>query len=349
MNKIININLAGQAISIDEKAYQTLKKYLEILDQHFRNTESAEEILQDIESRIAELFEANIKDGHSFIDQKAVDEAIELMGNPSEMGYAEEETTYEHTEYSGGKKLFRDSEDKVIGGVCSGLAAYLDLDTSIVRLLAIVLVIFAGIGIVPYIILWIVLPETKTAQDRYRMRGETPDIDRIAKRIRNEAENVATNIKKNDSLNGIVQSIVDVFAKLIKWVGKLFGSAVLIALIIGGVAITTFFIFGMTDHATVNINGSMMSLPQVFESALLTKFFLLSLLLIMIIPVGALIYLLISFIFNIPNYRFNLKAIFASWLLCLAIFIGISIYGASQFRFEEWEDFKYELNEVNTI
>lgn len=350
MNKIININLAGQAIAIDEKAYDTLKSYLSTLEKHFRNTSSGSEILEDIEARIAEMFQIKIRNGQSFIDQAAVDEAIEVMGSPKDMGYAEEaEEVYEEEEYDGRKKLFRDSEDKILGGVCSGLAAYLDVDTSVVRLLTIVLVIFAGIGIIPYLILWVILPQTRTPQDRFRMHGETPDIDRIAKRVRKEAENVASNIKKNESLRNVGQSIVDLFAGIIRWFSKFFGGAVLMALVIAGVAITTAFIFGMSDTANIRIDGNILTLPHVFESALLSKFFMLSLLLIIVIPIGALAYLLISFIFNLPMQRFNLKTIFATWLLCLAIFVGISIYGSSQLKYDDWQDFKYELEDVNTI
>ncbi|MFY0644191.1 MAG: PspC domain-containing protein [Bacteroidia bacterium] len=350
MNKIININLAGQAIAIDEKAYDTLKSYLATLEKHFRNTSSGSEILEDIEARIAEMFQIKIRNGHTFIDQAAVDEAIEVMGSPNDMGYAEEaEEVYEEEQYDGRKKLFRDSEDKILGGVCSGLAAYLDVDTSVVRLLTIVLVIFAGIGIIPYLILWIILPQTRTPQDRFRMHGETPDIDRIAKRVRQEAENVASNIKKNESLRSVGQSIVDLFARVIRWFSKFFGGAVLMALVIAGVAITTAFIFGMSETANIRIDGNILTLPHVFESALLSKFFMLSLLLIIVIPIGALAYLLISFIFNLPMQRFNLKTIFATWLLCLAIFVGISIYGSSQLKYDDWQDFKYELEDVNTI
>ena len=352
MNKIININLAGQAIAIDEKAYETLKKYLATLEKHFNNTASANEILEDIEARIAEMFQVKIRAGHTFIDQKSVDEAVEVMGSPSDMGFADEESyddSNSSTSYQNvSKKLYRDSDDKVLGGVCSGLAAYFGLDTSIIRLAFVVSVIFAGFGILPYIILWAVVPETKTPQDRFRMRGESPDIDGIAAKIRREAENVADNIKKNDNINSAAKGIGDLIGNIIKWISKLFGSAVLMALIVVAVAIATIFLFGLSDP-TVRINGNLMTIPYLFESSLLSKFFLLALLSIILIPIGAAIYLLIAFIFNIPMQRFNLKAIFAAWLLCLAIFVGISIYGSSQIRMEEWEDFRLELRETHTI
>lgn len=350
MNKIININLAGQAIAIDEKAYESLSNYMNTLDKHFKNTDSGSEILEDIEARIAEMFLGKLKAGHSFIDQAAVDEAIEVMGKPSDMGIDEEqeEHTHQQSYQNTNKKLFRDPDDKVIGGVCSGIAAYFDLDVSLIRIAFVASVVFAGIGILPYILMWIILPEAITAQDKFRMRGETPDIDDIAKKIRNEAENVANNIKKNDSLNRTFSTAGDILSNIIRWFAKLFSGGILIALIIFGVAIATSLMFG-AGGAHIHFNDRSVVFPQVFESEILTNFFFITLASLILIPICAVIYILICFIFNIHRSRFNLKGIFAVWLLCLAAFVGISIYGSSQLQYDEIEEFRYELRDADTV
>ena len=170
MNKIIKINLAGQAVSIDEQAYESLSQYMRSLEKHFVNTESGKEILEDIEARIAELFFATLR-SNDFISEMHVQEAITLMGTAQDMGAEEgeeSETTHVFSEPKR-KKLFRDKDDAVFGGVCSGIGAYYGLDTSAVRVIFVLLVLLAGAPIVAYIILWAIIPAAITHQDRYRM------------------------------------------------------------------------------------------------------------------------------------------------------------------------------------
>ena len=156
MNKIIQINLAGKAVSIDEQAYQKLSEYLKQLENHFASTPDGSEILGDIESRIAELFFSKLKKGNAFINDTDVTEAITLMGTPSDMGIEdeyEEQASNQTSSVETSKKLFRDPNDRVLGGVCSGLAAYFGMDTSLMRVITILLVVFAGLPIFIYIIL----------------------------------------------------------------------------------------------------------------------------------------------------------------------------------------------------
>jgi len=225
MNKIIQINLEGQAISIDEKAYESLKNYLDLLEKHSKNTASGEEILSDIRSRLSELFSNKTKAPNTFINEIDVQNAIEVMGKPADLGItgseefeeieipaesddvakekkldtvieeAKQEHSNAHDNHT--KKLFRDPDNKALGGVCSGLAAYFNIDVSIVRIITVLLVLFGfGFPIPIYLILWAVIPEAKTTHDKFRMTGETPDIGEIADRIRNEAQNVADSLKK---------------------------------------------------------------------------------------------------------------------------------------------------------
>lgn len=352
MNKIINVNLAGQAIAIDELAYSSLKTYFSSLEKHFKNTDSGSEILEDIEARIAEMFQSKIKSGSGFIDQKAVDEAIGVMGSPSDMGIEEDNSDDDSREsyqnLNSSKKLFRDGDDKVLGGVSSGLAAYFDLDVSIVRLIFIASVIFAGFGVLPYIILWAVLPEAKTPHDRFRMRGETPDIDGIAKKIRKEAENVAQNIKKNDKLKSTAKGIGDVLTNIVRAFGKLFGGAALVALVIAGTVLAASFYFGMNDMQ-ISMADQELFIPQLFESPLLSKLFYFCAFSLVIIPILSLIYMLVAFVFNFAIHRFTLKAILIIWLWCLAILIGVSIYGADQIHLDEFDEFKIEYHQGNRV
>ncbi|MBR9861415.1 PspC domain-containing protein [bacterium] len=354
MHKIIQINLAGQAISIDEVAYEKLRNYLDSVEKHFSNTDSGNEIFEDIEARIAEMFIQKIKAGKTFIDMAEVDETIEIMGSPSDMDQeAEEEAEPQYRQQKQyqdhSKKLFRDGDDKILGGICSGLAAYFGLDTSMVRLAFILAFIIFGFGLPIYILLWIVVPEAKTPQDRSRMRGDYLDIDSIAKKVRNEAEQVANNIKKNSNLSRGVHQIGTAFQNLVYSLGKIAGAFILVGLVIAGVALITFFISAISG-GTIHLRSSIFSMPQLFESSVLSIMFLISLLFVILIPLAAVAYYLISFIFDTPYRRIGTKAVFAIWLICLGTMVATAITGAQHIKYEEFENIKIEkIDDANTV
>ncbi len=359
MNKIIQINLAGQAISIDESAYEILKKYLKTLEKHFKNTESGDEILSDIEARMSELFHTKLKGNHTFISEKDVEEATELMGSLSDMGIDDEEEEkaksqgsqqqqYSSTYQARSKKLFRDPDDKILGGVCSGIAAYLGIDTSLMRLITLLFVLFGGLSLIPYIILWMVIPEAKTAQDKYRMHGQTPDLNEIVDNVRKEANNVADNLKKNSKLNSGLNGISQVVENIVRFFSKVLGAGALAVLVVVVVSLTIALLANATGNADVTINGETFIAPQIFNSVALNWVFSVSLLAVILIPVGTLIYALVQFIFNLGNI-INLKAIFLAWLLSLAVFIGVSIYASGEINFDEMRDFHYKIEETTTV
>jgi phage shock protein PspC (stress-responsive transcriptional regulator) len=168
MKKIININLSGRVIPIEDSAYEKLQGYIDSLRKYFAHEEGREEIINDIESRIAELMSEKIRKGANAVIDADVEEIIASMGRVEDFEKAEDEplsspgqTSANYSEAPYKKKrgrLYRNSDDKILGGVASGLANYLDLDPSVVRILMLLFVFTAGIGILLYIILWIALP-----------------------------------------------------------------------------------------------------------------------------------------------------------------------------------------------
>jgi phage shock protein PspC (stress-responsive transcriptional regulator)/tetrahydromethanopterin S-methyltransferase subunit G len=175
MKKVININFQGRVIPIEESAYDMLKQYVESLRRFFANEEGRDEIINDIEGRIAELFGENLKKGNTCITDDEVNHIIESMGRPEDFEGEEgkmqsqlgsEKTSsqagpgsYEtYTEPPGRGRLYRDENDKILGGVCGGLASYLRIDPTIVRLVFALISFGAGTGILLYILLWIILP-----------------------------------------------------------------------------------------------------------------------------------------------------------------------------------------------
>jgi phage shock protein PspC (stress-responsive transcriptional regulator) len=171
MKKIININLSGRVIPIEDSAYEKLQGYIESLRKYFSNEEGRDEIINDIESRIAELMNEKVRKGADRITDADVDEIIASMGRPEDFdaddtptdqqtASQQKESSYtNYSEKKGRRRLYRDTSDKVLGGVCSGIANYLNVDPAIIRILfAIVTFGGFGFGILVYGLLWMVLP-----------------------------------------------------------------------------------------------------------------------------------------------------------------------------------------------
>ena len=197
MNKTLNINLGGLIFHIDEDAYHTLERYLTTLKRQFSKAEGGEEIIRDIEVRIAELFRERTGKVKEVISSADVEEVIAIMGKPEDYLDPEEDTgskSYEDTFYTPKKRIFRDPDDRILGGVASGLAAYFNIDPLWMRLLIIVLV-FSGFGVLFYLVLWLVVPKANTTAEKLQMRGETVNISNIEKSIRDEMSGLGKNVK----------------------------------------------------------------------------------------------------------------------------------------------------------
>ncbi len=174
MEKIININLGGRIIAIEDAAYISLKAYFESLRNYFSEEESREEIINDIESRVAELMEDRLRRGSSAITEADVQEICNSMGRVEDFAAEDEEAkpkpgTGMSNKSKSSKRFFRNSNDKILGGVCSGLAAYLNVDSALVRIVFAILTLGGwGFGVMLYILLWIFVPAQ--AQEEYRGR-----------------------------------------------------------------------------------------------------------------------------------------------------------------------------------
>ena len=201
MNKTTNIHLAQTLFSLDENAYALLKNYLEKLERLFKNTEGAKDILEDIEARIAELFTDLKKDELYVISVEDVERVIDTLGTPEDLA-GEEETSESSTQYHGSKKLFRDQDDRFLGGVAGGLSHYVGLDSVWIRLIMLIL-FFSSVGgvVLVYILLWILIPEAKTTADKLMMKGEPVNVSNIKKKIKEEIDQVGDKVKDVDYEN----------------------------------------------------------------------------------------------------------------------------------------------------
>ncbi|MCC8361296.1 PspC domain-containing protein [Salinimicrobium sediminilitoris] len=274
MNKTVNINLAGIFYHIDEDAYARLQHYLEAIRRSLTNTSGQEEIIHDIEARIAELFAEKIKNERQVIGIKEVDEVISVMGQPEDYVLDEEifedEPVYRKKR---GKKLFRDTENSYIGGVSSGLAHYTGIDALWIRILWVLLTIFStGAFILIYIALWIFVPEAKTTADKLAMRGEPVTISNIERKIREGFDGVSGKMKDINyekygykarsgansaatAVGDVVKFFLNLFVKLIGIFLLLIAGATLIGLFIGLFSIGTFGIIEAPWTDFVEIAG----------------------------------------------------------------------------------------------
>ncbi len=204
MNKTVTINISGIIFHIEEDAYDRLSKYLSTIKGYFSKTDGGNEIMSDIEARIAELLQSKINAGKQVILLSDVEYVMNVMGRPEDFGaeakqeeageHAEQEPVYEERIK---RRLFRNPDEKALGGVCSGLGAYFGIDTVWVRLAMFLLIFFGGLSIWVYIVLWIVIPEAKTTADKLAMRGEQANINSIFKTFQEEAEDLKNRYAKN--------------------------------------------------------------------------------------------------------------------------------------------------------
>lgn len=251
MKKSFNVNLGGRIFQIDEDAYEKLNDYLVSLRTCFMNNECGEEIAVDIEARLGELFESRVGEGTRIITISLVNEMIARMGNPESILEDEPEQPSDTTdgsenraegqndngfsaeEYirrmSMGKKLFRDGDNKLIAGVISGLSAYLGVNVTLLRVIAVFLFFVTAFWtFLIYLIMWAVVPLAVTTTDKLRMQGVEPTPENIAEKITVEEpaiDKVIRNLKEVDN-KGITNLLI----------------------ILGCVLFLTTFVFGGSSH-----------------------------------------------------------------------------------------------------
>ncbi|WP_430814065.1 PspC domain-containing protein [Carboxylicivirga sp. RSCT41] len=196
MKKTVTINISGHMFYIDDDAYSRLQAYLDKIDATFRKQESGEEIISDIESRVAEIFNERINKETGVVTLEMVEEVISTMGEPEQFeGDSEEKKSYTPPTTmvfrKANRRFYRDIDNRVLGGVCAGIAAYFDIDVVIIRVLFVVLTLLTWGGLpLIYLILWIALPPARTTAQKLQMRGERITIENIERSIRDEYDEV---------------------------------------------------------------------------------------------------------------------------------------------------------------
>lgn len=177
MKRTISVSLNGKAYMLDDDAYQVLERYLKGLEAHFAIDPSKREIVSDIESRIAEHFDEYIKVPGQVVNLDEVKRVINLMGTINDFDSSGSfNSTDKERAYP---KLYRDVDDRILGGVCSGMGHYWKVDPVLFRLIFFLITLWGGLGVLIYIVLWVVVPPAITPTQKLEMRGEKIDINNM--------------------------------------------------------------------------------------------------------------------------------------------------------------------------
>ncbi len=195
MKITVSINIGGYSFNIDEDAYSELKRYLKNLELHFAGEESSSEILSDIETRMAELFRTKLTTYKQVITIADVNQVISVLGTPEDISDNDGTSARDKFSSPGYHRMYRDPDHRLIGGVCSGIGAYWNIDPLIVRIIFVALTLAGGIGAIVYLILYIVLPVARTTAQKIEMKGEPVNIHNITESVKKEFNEVRKNMK----------------------------------------------------------------------------------------------------------------------------------------------------------
>ena len=338
MKKNFSVNIGGRIFNIDEDAYERLNLYLNNLRNFFANEEGREEIISDIESRIAELLEARKTSESGIITLEHIIEVISSMGEPDQLSGEDKSTTHNQEFAKPSGKLFRDSHHHLLGGVASGIAAYFGINTVLMRLIFVALTFFYGIGAFIYVILWIILPAARTTSERLEMQRRMINIDTL----RDEITSTGAGLKNtgNTVLNStgkllrfITEILTHIFRLVLKVIRIAGGAALLLlapALLIG---LSTAFLIHEPFHTGYYHldNTNFMSFVDWALPGPSTQWLAyISAMLILVGLTGLLIYLGLRLMFKWPPFRWTIFGLFGLLLIAGLISGGGTVYQYSR-------------------
>ena len=355
MKKTNTINLGGIIFHVDEDAFTQLQNYLNAIRSYFSTSEGQEEIVADIESRIAEIFQEK---KISIITTIQVDEVIAIMGKPEDYGDGEqdEKITKPLEKEQRIRKIFRHPDDKILGGVCGGLGAYFNVDPVLFRLGFLLTMLIGGFGFFVYLILWVIAPLADRASDHLEMRGEPVTAETIGRAVASKIEDTVVNENNQSMVRKILAGIGTVFGFFIEVLKRIFivlGKIIkpligIIFLILGFVAVLglSFFIIAIISGIGHEFQEMTNTFDSILEHFPLYQIFVfLGLILFIGIPLFQMIYLGIQMIFNMAKQQSSAvkSTLLGMWVVGLILTIFFGIYGITHF----WEDSRIE--EMTTL
>jgi len=345
MNKTVTINLGGIVFHIDEDAYQKLSRYFDAIKRSLNNSSGQDEIIKDIEMRVSELLGEKLLSDKHVIGLKEIDEMIAVMGQPEDYIIEDEpKGESEYTTHKKSKKLYRDKDKGMIGGVAAGLSHYLGIDVVWIRVLLLLFFFGFGTGILAYIILWIATPEAVTTSEKLEMTGEPVTISSIEKKVREEFDAVSDKIKNvdYDKFGNQIKTGADKFtgslSEIITNIFKVFAKFLGVILIITGLTVLFFLFVGIFTLGT----GIFIEFPwtEFINAGNFTDYPIWVFGLLMFLAVGIPFFFLTLLGFRLlsPNMKsigsIAKYTLLALWILAIVALISIGIQQASEVAYE---------------
>jgi phage shock protein PspC (stress-responsive transcriptional regulator) len=320
MDKTIKINLAGIVFQIEEDAYRTLRDYLNAIDNRLKNAPGGNETLDDIESRIAEIFQSQ-KGLAGVISKENVDAMISIIGKPEDFEQSYQATAEPPRHGSSRRRLYRNPEDSIISGVCGGIGSFLNFDPVWVRLLFILFTISFGIGFFVYIALWIALPTAITDTQKRELYGENYNTRSSGKKNEYTGFNSVNNA--GNALNEVFRAIGKFFYVIL----RIFLIGIGVTFVITGFAmlvtfIMTFFFSYSWFFFNDSFNPDLFYLPDMLDFFMrpeLTPWVMTLLSLVVILPLLAFIYwgLKMIFWFRVRDWIVSMIALII-WVMSIS-------------------------------
>ncbi len=358
MKRTVQVNLSGQVFTIDEDAYEVLSAYLKRIASLYDRSAGKDEILSDIESRIAELLIERKGESKEVVTIEDVAAVTAIMGNPEQfeddsMDDTEESYRTNYSSDSSKKRLYRDSDNGIIGGVCSGIAYYFGIDPVWIRLFFGLSFIFFGSGVIFYILLWIIIPEARSASEKLNMKGEPVNIGSIGKTIEKEIGSLGEKISNSGNnfsrtsgrkiergIDRLAHFLAEIFRGIFKVLGKVLGA---IFLMIGTFTIIFMIagIIGVADviHFDSNDWSSSMNIYEwgdiVFTSGTWLLSAIVGFILLVGVPFLALAYGGVKLLFPRFKVPYLGASFFGLWFIGLVLSIMTAFSIGQEFSKEE--------------
>lgn len=327
MNKTIIINISGTIFHIEEDAYESLKTYMSDVKAYFSKSDDSFEIIADIENRIAELFsEILLVEEKQVIVLNDVEKIIRTMGQAKDFeNVLNDEEELKSENYTIKKRLYRNPDDKIVGGICSGIAAYFNIDPLWIRFALAISILFFGTGLFLYLLLWVIMPEAITRTEKLAMRGEAPTIDSIRKSIEDEMAGMRrgfSNVRNNSNIRNSISQILKFANKVLVVFGKIlvkfFGSIIMLAMgsITVALTITMLAVLGLIDKQ-IDPEFPLFMLRDDHQSIMYLAWYM-----ILVIPAISVFLVGIRLVFNRnPFTKISAWSMLSIWILSL--FVGV--------------------------
>ncbi|QNK62404.1 PspC domain-containing protein [Pedobacter sp. PAMC26386] len=347
MKKTLNINIGNSIIHIEEDAYELLTNYLIEVKQHFGKSADDFEIVSDIENRIAEMFtEILHTQQKQVIEREDVQVVIGLMGSVKDFEDQSDEdpaNDYTNAYASTVRKIYRDTDEAMIAGVCSGLSHYLKMDVSILRIVAVLSIFLGGSGLLAYLVLWIAIPRALTRTEKMAMKGEAANLQGFKKSFEEELSGLKENLKNaNEHLQPLVKQsgnfiteFIGILGAFLQGSGKVIFKFIAVVLMITGSVLFLSDVVALAAILGVGYSGVTQLFPFNIVNGSYLTIFSISVFITIGIPLLGLILLSVRVAFNSrPINRMVSYGLLLIWLCALSTGIFFVARIGSEFKQE---------------